>query len=269
METIDLGKILKTKNPHLAKWVPRFVVAGVESLVRLKHINYVLKTFGDLPPMEFIDSTLRYIGVEYTVHGDENIPTDERLIFASNHPLGGLDGLILALGLHPYCPNGEKFIVNDILMNLRPLASLFVPVNKHGRQGSDYARIHEQMYCGDDQVITFPAGLCSRLIGGRVQDTPWKATFAQKAIGSKRRVVPVFIDGANSSSFYRLALWRKKLGVKANIEMLFLPKEMFDQRGKHIHIYIGAPVKIDDSYSSAEWARIIRQKSYDLDPRKK
>lgn len=265
METIDIGRLLRSKNPRLAKWIPRFVVRWVERLVRLKKINYVLAHYGEQPPMEFIRSTLDYIGVTYTLHGASNIPQGGRVIFASNHPLGGLDGLMLAEAVNPYVP-AVKLIVNDLLMNLEPLAPIFVPVNKYGSQSVEYARRLVEMYESDTAVITFPAGLCSRLIRGRITDPPWRRNFVQKAWESGRPIVPVYIEGRNSMFFYRFERLRKMLGIKLNLGTIFLPKEMFDQRGKHLDIYIGQPVELTQEHTAREWVGIIREKAYALKP---
>lgn len=265
METIDIGRLLRSKNPRLAKWIPRFVVRWVERLVRLKKINHVLAHYGEQPPMEFIRSTLEYIGVTYTLHGAANIPPDGRVIFASNHPLGGLDGLMLAEAVNPYVP-AVKLIVNDLLMNLEPLAPIFVPVNKYGSQSVEYARRLVEMYESDTAVITFPAGLCSRLIHGRITDPPWRRNFVQKAWESGRPVVPVYIEGRNSMFFYRFERLRKMLGIKLNLGTIFLPKEMFDQRGKHLDIYIGQPVELTQEHTAREWVGIIRERAYALKP---
>lgn len=265
MEAIDIGRLLRAKNPRLARWTPRFVVRWIERLVRLDRINYVLEHFGDRPPMEFIRSTLDYIGVTYTVHGAERIPAGGRVIFASNHPLGGLDGLMLAEAVDPHV-RGVRVVVNDLLMNLEPLAPIFVPVNKYGAQSMAYARRMVEMYEGETAVITFPAGLCSRLIDGRITDIPWRRSFVQKAWESGRPVVPVYIGGRNSMFFYRFERLRQLLGVKLNLGTVFLPKEMFDQRGKHIDIYIGEPVELTPEHTVREWVEIIRERAYALRP---
>lgn len=265
MDTIDIGRLLRAKKPRLARWVPRFVVRWVERLVRLRKINHVLASYGDQPPMEFIRSTLDYIGVSYTVHGLENIPQGGRVVLASNHPLGGLDGLMLAEAVAPRVP-AVKLIVNDLLMNLEPLKPIFVPVNKYGSQSTAYARQLVELYEGEAAIITFPAGLCSRLFHGKIADPPWKRNFVQKAWESGRPVVPVYIEGRNSMSFYRIERLRAALGIRFNIGSVFLPKEMFDQQGKHLDIYIGSPVEITQEHSAREWTGILRQKAYALRP---
>lgn len=265
METIDIGRLLRAKNPRLARWVPRPVIRWVSRLVRLTKINHVLSSYGNQPPLEFIHSTLDYIGVSYTMHDVEHIPQGRRVIFASNHPLGGLDGLILAEGIAPYVPD-VKVIVNDLLMNLAPLAPIFVPVNKYGSQSADYARRLVEMYESDAAVITFPAGLCSRLIHGQITDPLWRRNFVQKAWDSGRLVIPVYIEGRNSMFFYRFERLRQLLRIKLNLGTVLLPKEMFDQKGKHLNIYIGEPVEITQEHSAREWSEIIRQKTYAMKP---
>lgn len=263
MEQIDIARMLRSKNPRLARYVPRFMISWLGRIIRLKRINHVLATYGDYPPMEFIRATLDYIGVSYTVHGVENVPPDSRLIFAANHPLGGLDGLILAEAVDRLnLGRDTNLIVNDLLMNLTPLAPIFVPINKHGSQTADYARRVVTLYEGNSSIITFPAGLCSRLIEGRVTDPAWRRNFVVKAWESGRTIVPVYVSGRNSMFFYRLARLRKALGLKANIEMLFLPKEMFDQAGKHLDIYFGKPIEPDTSQSASSWISQIREAAY-------
>lgn len=265
MKRIDIGAILKAKNPRLARWMPRFVICGLESIICAKKINFVLDNYSQQSPIEFISSTLKYMGVSYTLHDTENIPTDVRAIFAANHPLGGLDGLILAHGLAHQLPDRQiKFIVNDILMNIEPLRDIFVPINKHGSQSLQYAKNISELYKSDADVITFPAGLCSRVIDGKITDPIWKRNFVSKALENNRLIIPTYISAHNSGLFYQIAKWRKRLGIKANLEMILLPREMFAQKGKHIDIYFGKPIHITAEHGIQRWCEIIRTKTYDI-----
>lgn len=266
MEQINIHKILLEKSPKLAKIIPRFLINGVGKIIRVKKLNHILENYSHLKPYAFLTQCLNYMGVKFELHNIQNIPADKKILFVSNHPLGGLDGMTLALALHETTQNEVMFVVNDILMNLKPLAPIFVPVNKHGRQSNEYMKQHTAAYEGGNHVITFPAGLCSRLINGKIQDTQWKTNFIAKAKQYKRTIVPIYTDGTNSKSFYRTALWREKLGIKANIEMILLPKEMFNKQNQTINIYIGKPIEIDDTYTPKEWCEIIRTAAYDMKP---
>jgi len=251
--------------PIGVRFIPGFAIKGLGKFIRIDDINHVLENYSHLSAMDFIRETLEYIGVTYQVHGVENIPKDSKIVFASNHPLGGLDGLILALALEPYVTS-IKLIVNDLLMNLEPLRSLFVPINKHGSQSHTYAVGISELYESDDAIITFPAGLCSRLTDGRVQDPPWKRNFIVKSQKSGRTILPVFVSGSNSRKFYKASRLRKSLNIGTNLEMIMLPAEMFDQKGKHIDIFIGKAIEPNRSMPAHMWTEEIRKAVYALAP---
>lgn len=74
------------------------------------------------------------------------------------------------------------------------------------------------------QILIFPAGLVSRIQpDGAIEDLVWQKSFIRKAIEYKRDIIPVHFSGLNRRRFYRLAKWRKKLGLKVNIEQATLP----------------------------------------------
>ena len=190
----------------------------------------------------------------------------KRYVFVSNHPLGGLDGMALIACIGKKSAE-VRFVVNDLLMFLRPLAPIFVPINKHGAQGKENARLIEEAYMSENQVITFPAGLCSRRIGGKVVDLEWKKSFIQKAIQYRRDVVPVFFEGENSARFYRLANLRKALGIRMNYEMVYLPDEMFRAKHKTFTVHLGEPIPwqtFAKGGKPAEWAEKVKQTVYHL-----
>jgi len=147
--------------------------------------------------------------------------------------------------------------------NMKPL---FLPINKHGRNTS-LSRLLDDTFNGSKAVLYFPAGLCSRRQGNEVLDLEWKKTFITKAKQYQRDIVPVHIDGANRAFFYNIARLRVWLGIKANIEMLFLPDEMFRQKGKTITITFGKPISwkiFSPDISDGQWASSMRKYIYRL-----
>ena len=125
----------------------------------------------------------------------------------------------------------------------------------------------DDTFASDVMILYFPAGLCSRKQKGKILDLPWKNTFIKKAIQFKSDIIPVHIDGSNSNFFYNLANWRKRLGIKANIEMLYLVDEMYKQYNKDINITFGKPVSFrvfDDRFKSNEWAQMMKEHVYEL-----
>lgn len=265
---VDLDKVIADKNPRLARLLPRFLKRYLKRIIHQDEINHVLRSFSHQTPVEFIRSTLSYMEISYRAVGLEQLSDQGRYLFVSNHPFGGMDGMMLCDELDKRFGSG-RIIVNDILMNLKPLAPLFVPVNKHGRQNSDYLRFFREALASDDQIATFPAGLCSRRIDGKVCDTKWKSSFVKNAIESQRDIVPVFFEGRLSNFFYNLSSFRKRLGIKANIEMIYLPDEMFSQHGRHFDIHFGAPVpwqELASAGSASQNAQRIREMVYAMAP---
>ena len=265
---VDLDKVIADKNPRLARLLPRFLKRYLKRIIHQDEINHVLRSFSHQTPVEFIRSTLSYMEISYRAVGLEQLSDQGRYLFVSNHPFGGMDGMMLCDELDKRFGSG-RIIVNDILMNLKPLAPLFVPVNKHGRPNSDYLRFFREALASDDQIATFPAGLCSRRIDGKVCDTKWKSSFVKNAIESQRDIVPVFFEGRLSNFFYNLSSLRKRLGIKANIEMIYLPDEMFSQHGRHFDIHFGAPVpwqELAAAGSASHNAQRIREIVYAMAP---
>ncbi len=264
---IDVEEVLYSKNQALRKTVPGFVINYLKRIVHQDELNEFLRNWGHLANAEFIEAGLKYFKIKYNVIGRENIPVNGRFIFASNHPLGGLDGLVFIYELSRYYKD-LKFPVNDILTNIKNLSGIFLPVNKHGAQGKEAARMIEEAYASNSQILYFPAGLCSRKKKGIIKDLQWHKSFISKAVQHKRDIVPAYFTGRNSNFFYNLSNIRNFLGIKANIEMLYLADEMFKQKDKEINLVFGKPIPwqtFDHSKTPVEWAGWVKMKSYDLE----
>ena len=244
---IDVDSVIRQRLPRHYRYIPRFVIRWVERIIKQDGLNKILTDMSVAKGVEAADIALADLNVSYNAVDEDNIPGEGRFIFASNHPLGGLDGMaLISLIGHRY--HGEiKFIVNDLLMAVKPLDNVFMPVNKHGRQSRQSAQEIEAEYNGDKQMITFPAGLCSRrLKGGTIGDLRWQKFVVSQAISSQRDIIPIYFDGRNSKFFYRFAKLREKLGIKFNIEMVLLPREMFKCSGQKFDVYFGKPIKWQD-----------------------
>ncbi|MBN2667436.1 MAG: 1-acyl-sn-glycerol-3-phosphate acyltransferase [Bacteroidales bacterium] len=263
---VDVEQILNSKNPALKKVIPGFLLRYLKKIVHQDDLNVFLRKAGHLRDAEFIAAGLKEFNISYRVTGSENLPEKGRYIFVSNHPLGGLDGLVFIHELSKYYPD-IKFPVNDILMNITNLAGIFLPVNKHGAQDREAARAIENAYASDSQILYYPAGLCSRKKKGVICDLRWHKSFITKAVQYKRDIVPAYFSGRNSNFFYNLSNIRTSLGIRANIEMLYLVDELFRQKGKAIDLVFGEPVPwqtFDRTKTASEWAEWVKEKSYQL-----
>ena len=266
-QVIDVDKIFKDKNPGLYKFLPRFLLAFIKRVIHQDEMNAILYKSGDARGVEFANIVLDEMGVNVKCQGLENLPQIGSIIIVANHPLGGLDAMALIRYI------GQKredirYLVNDILTRLPNFGEIFVPVNKLGTNAKSNLERIEQIYASDATVIVFPAGLCSRKIGGKIQDLEWQKSFVSKAQKYQHPILPVYIKAKNSAWFYNLSRFRTKLGIKANIEMFYLPDEMFKQKGKTIELIIGKPIypeQLTSKNSSKAMALKIKEFVYQLE----
>ena len=251
---IDLHRILRERLPEkYGRVIPGFVISLLERIIHQKELNEMLRVGWPARGSEFATRILDYLGVTLDVEGLDRLP-DRRLMFAGNHPLGGLDGiaLISVLG-RKYGDEWVRFLVNDMLMNVEPLRDVFLPVNKYGSQGRAAALAINEALASGKQIFQFPAGLVSRLHDdGKVADLEWQKAFVAKAIEDDRDIVPVRFEALNRMRFYRLARLRKKAGIKVNVEQVMLPAEVCACRVRRFRIVFGSPVGWRDLRDSGE-----------------
>lgn len=264
---IDIDNVFRSKNPKLLKLIPRFLISYLKRITHEDELNSFLELSAQLPAYEFIDRVLlEEFGAKVLSEGLENIPKTGKYIIAANHPLGGPDGMAL---MHEIKKVRTDLIipVNDLLMNVPNLTDLFIPINKHG-SNADNVKIINDSFASESLMIYFPAGLVSRKMSGKITDLEWKPTFLKKAIRFKRDIIPTHVSGRNSNFFYNLANLREFVGLKSNIEMLYLVDEMYKQRGKTIKITFGKPISyqiFDKRMSILEWSQKLRKHIYEIE----
>ncbi len=256
---IDVDHVLRARLPRHYRYIPRFVVRWLERIICQDKLNAILVKMAGKNSVDAATAALDEMGITIESSGLEKLP-EGRFMFVSNHPLGGLDGLALISLLGNRYDRKIKFMVNDLLMAVEPLRGVFLPVNKYGRQSRASATQIEEALAGDEQFITFPAGLCSRMQpDGTIADLPWQKAAVVHAVNYKRDIVPIYFDAVNSRFFYRFAKWRKRLGLKFNIELIFLPKEMIKKSGSTLRAVIGDPIPwdtLDGAHPKQEAARL-------------
>ena len=267
---IDVERVLHDKMGSKARFVPRFVVRWLKKIIHQDDMNGFFRAHKDEEGVQWLKSVVEYADMRITVHGLDNLPADgaHRFTFASNHPLGGIDGVALGAIIGEHYDGNIRYLLNDILMNLPGLRPLGVAVNVTGSQGREAMLKVDEVFASDYQLIMFPAQLCSRMIKGRVQDLPWKKAVVQKSVQHQRDIVPIHFSGQNSKRFYRIANWSKRLGLKVNVAMLFLVDELYRNMHKSFEVHIGKPIPwqtftSDRSYS--DWAQWLRAQVYELE----
>ena len=244
IQQLNVGEILRNRLPRYWRYIPRAVVKWLEKVICQEEMNSMLKANAGKRGADFCRGVLDHLDIKYEVKGADKLEgSNGRVLFVCNHPLGGLDGMILIDWLTSVYGKGVKFVVNDLLMAIEPLGDVFLPVNKHGKQNRAATSLLDEAMAGDDPVIMFPAGLVSRKgKDGKVADLAWNKMFVQKAIQNQRDIIPLYFSGNNSSFFYNFAKLRVALGLKFNIEMVRLPKEVFLSAGKQFSITVGSRI---------------------------
>lgn len=265
---LDIDKVLRNKTGKNYNKIPKFLINYLERTIRQDDMNGIIERNIDRQGVDFMRALVYdEFKVDIKIKGEENIPADGRFIFASNHPLGGLDGICLSAFLGEKYSGKIRYLVNDVLLYIKNLESIFVPINKYGSQAKASATAINEAYSSDNQIITFPAGLCSRKQNGKIMDLEWMKSFVVKAVEYERDIIPVYFDARNSNFFYNFANIRKSLGLKFNIELIYLPGEMFKSKNQTFTITFGKPVDwqfIDKSKTPAQWAQHIKEIVYSL-----
>ena len=262
---IDLEEVIRKKSERLAKLMPGFALNYMRRIVHEDDLNDFIARNEKKWGLDFIYAIMDEFGVNLKLVGEERIPKTGRYLMASNHPLGGLDGIAFMTAISKVRTD-FIFPVNDILLSIDNMAEFFIPINKHG-SNADNVRMFNETFASEKLLLYFPAGLVSRKKHGMIRDLEWKKTFITKAKQHKRDVIPVYMDGKNSNFFYNLANFRTRLGIKANLEMFYLVNETYKQYDKIMHIVIGDPISwetFDRSKSDLEWAAMVRDKVYEL-----
>jgi putative hemolysin len=263
---IDIEKLIASKNPGALKWAPRFVLRYLKRIIHQDEVNNFIEANKDKEGTEWCESVREFMNITVSIINKENIPIKGRVVLVMNHPLGGMDAIMLIAALKGHRED-LKFIVNDLLMNLESMRNTFVGIDKIGRHNSSIRHKLIDLFSSENAVSIFPAGLVSRKINKEIKDLVWKKTFVTFSKEYDRTIIPIFIEGKLSNFFYRLARLRKFLGIKLNIEMLYLSNELFKQRNSQMRFVVGTPINCDSIKkfnNDLETAQKIKEIVYEL-----
>lgn len=266
---IDVDKIMRERKSLVLKILRPLISGYVKKIVHQKEINEFLKRHYQDPVDKFMEAAVfEEMQLSYDIIHEENIfPDPEKsYIYVANHPLGGPEGILL-IWLIKQKTGTAKTLSNDLLLHLKNLREVFIGLNLYGMKSRESIKAIHKAFESGHQIIIFPAGLVSRRRHGIIKDLDWKPFFIKQAKKYKRDVIPVHITGRVSDFFYNFANFRKKIGIKPNIELFYLPNETFKQRNQHLKLTFGNPISyktFDKSKTVEEWAAELREFVYDL-----
>ncbi|MCD4744761.1 MAG: 1-acyl-sn-glycerol-3-phosphate acyltransferase [Bacteroidales bacterium] len=267
---IDISKIIEENNSQVLNKLPGFVIKWIAKFIRQDEMNRILSKYSDYAGIDFLTKIIEEFNLRLEIEGKDNLPENGKCFFAANHPFGVIDGLVLTRTVSEKYGH-LKAIANDAFMFLPQLRPLIAAVNVFGRSPKEYVKALDDTYNSEIPITHFPAGEVSRRYKGKVQDSAWQKSFITKAISSKRDIVPFYFYGRNSRMFYMVYMTRRLFGIKTNIELLLLPREMFRKRNKTIKVKIGEPLPshmFAKSSSHWDWAQKVRSHVYELGNKK-
>ena len=221
-------------NQRPANWQKRIL----KWILREDEFQRFAARYPHLKGLDMVEQVLEHLDVrcELSERDLEQIPSHGPVVIVANHPLGTIDGMAL---LHAISQvrRDVKIVANRLIMLLEPLNSLMLPVDNIGNRTNRQQLQHMQQHLSNQGVlIIFPAGEVSRLTSAGVRDREWHHSFLRLAAKARAPLVPVHVEGRNSSLFYATAK------VAPSVAMLMLVREMFKQRGMRIKLRIGAQI---------------------------
>ena len=235
---IDVQKEIEKKFPNITKkpnFLNKSLIKLAKKVVHENSINEFLEKNSHTKGFEFVDAVLDYFNFDYTVSSNDlqNIPSSGKVVIIANHPLGGLDALSL-LKLVGNIRSDVKIVANDFLLGIDALKSLFIPIDNYKMRQSkkDIQAVYKALN-EDCAIIIFPAGEVSRASAKGIKDPLWNKGFLNFAINSNAPILPIFIGGKNSKTFYTMSVINKTFST------LLLSNEMFKKKSTNINIKIG------------------------------
>ena len=237
---LNLEKTLEDRFPDFNKKPgAKLMVKLLKALTHQDEINQFIETHQHLRGFNFLNKVLDHFNFGYQISARElgYIPSEGRVIIVANHPIGSLDGLALLKLVRSVRPD-VRIVANDLLTQLDPIRSLFIPVDNMSGKVSHKTQYKNMLSAlnNNEAMIIFPAGEVSRIRPNGVRDGKWKAGFIRLAEKTHSPILPILIEARNSALFYSLSAIYKPLGTAMLIQ------EMFNKDDKEIAFHIGKPI---------------------------
>lgn len=263
IEKQEFHHFVKSENKHLA------LFSNV--LMEVLQLNKINAFYSDVlieskTAEEFIENILKRLNIQVNITQKDldNIPINGSFITISNHPFGGVDGLILLHILLKKRPD-FKVIANFLLKKIEPISPYILPINpfEERKEGSvSGLKTALQTIQKNQPLGIFPAGEVSSINAyNSVTDKQWNLSAIKLIKKVQVPVVPIYFNGNNSHFFHLLGLINPKLRTAK------LASEMFNKKNKSLQVKIGSPISVADMNSCdtiSELSTYLRNRTYAL-----
>ncbi|WP_427875558.1 GNAT family N-acyltransferase [Flavobacterium sp. MMS24-S5] len=237
-------------------------------VLKISTLNKIYDRNKHLEDLAFLNGILDEMEIKFEIPEEDlkRLPKDGAYITISNHPLGGIDGILLLKLMLEREPN-FKIIANFLLHRIVPMKKYIMPVNpfeNHKDAKSSVIGIKETLrHLSDGKPLgIFPAGEVSTYKDGKlVVDKPWEEGALKLIRKAKVPVVPIYFHAKNSKLFY----WLSK--IDDTLRTAKLPSELLTQKDRVIKVRIGKPISVSEQNeieSFEEYSEFLRKKTYML-----
>ncbi|PWK20782.1 GNAT family N-acyltransferase [Xanthomarina spongicola] len=249
-------------------FVGTFIGWILMKVLKISTLNRIYNRNKHLEKLEFLNGILGEFQIKFEIPEEDlkRLPKEGAYITVSNHPLGGIDGILL-LKLMLEQREDFKIIANFLLHRIEPLKPYIMPVNpfedrkdvKSSIAGFKNAIKHLQE---GHPLGVFPAGEVSTYKDGKLLvDKPWEEAAMKLIKKAEVPVVPIYFHAKNSQLFYKLSK------ISDTFRTAKLPSELLTQKRRTIRVRIGKPISIADQkehQSLEDFSEFLRKKTYML-----
>lgn len=237
-------------------------------VLKISELNDIYDRNKHLSDLDFLNAILDEFKIKFEIPEEDlkRLPKEGAYITISNHPLGGIDGILLLKMMLEREPN-FKIIANFLLHRIDPMKPYIMPVNpfeNHKDAKSSVIGIKETLrHLSDGKPLgIFPAGEVSTYRDGKlVVDKPWEEGAIKVIRKAQVPVVPIYFHAKNSSLFYVLSK------INDTLRTAKLPSELLTQKHRIIKVRIGKPISVNEQNEYAtipEYSEFLRRKTYML-----
>jgi putative hemolysin len=268
MGLVTAKEVAKAINVDKYGFLGTFSGWVLMKILKISNLNKVYDRNRHLKDVAFLNGILDDLQIKFEIPEEDlkRLPKDGAYITISNHPLGGIDGVLLLKLMLEREPN-FKIIANFLLHRIEPLKKYIMPVNpfeNHKDVKSSVVGIKETLrHLSDGKPLgMFPAGEVSTYKDGKLKvDKPWEEGAIKVIRKAQVPVIPIYFHAKNSRLFYLLSK------ISGTFRTAKLPSEVFSQKKRVIKVRVGKPISVNEQneYKTIdEYSEFLRKKTYML-----
>ncbi|MFT6794980.1 MAG: putative hemolysin [Maribacter sp.] len=268
MGLVTAKEVAKAINVSKYGYLGTFIAWLLMKVTRISAINSFYDKIAHLDCEAYAQAILEHYEIEYDIPEADfkRLPKEGSYITISNHPLGGIDGILLMRLLLPLRQD-YKIMANFLLERMAPLAPYVLPVNpfeehKGARSSIAGFKMAFQHLKDGHPLGIFPAGEVSTHKEGKfIVDKPWEEAALKLIRKAQVPVVPIYFHGKNSKLFYRMSKW------SPIFRTAMIPSQVLSQSNRPLKVRIGQPISVqtqNEHKSLAEFTDLLRRKTYIL-----